>query len=214
MGSVTAVIAWYGSGFLVARRLIGRGHSAVVWWSLAALLGGLTVVPAVFSAAWRRRSGPGLDVVGRPVGAISGLHVMVVGAPERLLATLDAVPPAVARHTGPVTIVGIVGHEAFSGGLDTGERPVAADTVRSVRPCSRSDNRVVTTQGVDGLEAVVAGVGVPDLLVSSSPSGGAPLRRSLRDSLEASARHDLPVLLVPRRRSTVPSGRPAMKVVA
>lgn len=213
MGSVTAVIAWYGSGFLLARRLVGRGHSFVVWWSLAALLGGLTAVPAVFAVAWRRCSGPGIDVVERPVGEVPGLHVMVLGAPGRLPDTLDAVPPAVARHTGPVTIVGIVGHEAFSGGLDTGERPVAADTVRAVRPCSRSDNRVVTTQGVDGLDAVIAGVGVPDLLVPSTAVGAA-LRRSLRDSLEASARHDVPVLLVPLRRATVPSGRSVLEAAA
>lgn len=214
MGSITAVIAWYGSGFLLARRLVGRGHSSVVWWSLAALLGGLTAVPAVFSVAWRRCSEPGIDVVERTGRGVSGLHVMVVGAPDRLPATLDSVPSAVARHTGPVTIVGIVGHEAFSGGLDTGERPAAAATVRSIRPCSRSDNRVVTTQGVDCLDAVIAGVGAPDLLAASCPSGGAALRRSLRDSLEASARHDLPVLLVPPRRAAVPSGRPAMEAAA
>ncbi len=202
MVSATVVIAWYASGFVVAWWLVDRGHSPVVWWSLAALLGGMALLPAAVTRASHRRSAPRLDVVSRPEGLVDGLQLLVVGCTDRLSSALDAVPPAVAGRTGSVTVVGLVGHEAFCTGVDTGERVVAAAEVgAAVRPYSRTDTRIVTTEGADRLDRVIELAGTPDLFVADAPQRVRALRRSLRQHLELSARHDLPVLFAPRGRA-------------
>ncbi len=202
MVSATAVIAWYTSGFVVAWWLVDRGHSPVVWWSLAALLGGMIVLPAAVARTSQRRSTPRLDVASRPEGPVDGLQLLVVGPTDRLSGALDAVPPVVAGRTGSVTVVGLVGHEAFCTGVDTGERVVAAAEVRAaVRPYSTADTRIVTTEGADRLDAVIEQAGTPDLVVADVPQHVRALRRSLRRHLEVSALHDVPVLFAPRGRA-------------
>lgn len=219
MVSVAVVIAWYASGFLLASWLVDRGHSPVVWWSIASLLGGLTLLPAVVARVSSRRTAPRLDVVARPERPVDGVRLMVVGSTDRLRGALDAVPSVVAGRTGSVTVVGLVGHEAFSTGIDTGERAVAADQVRdAVRPYSRADTRIVTTDGSDRIDAVVGQAGEPDLLVTATRRRTGALRRSVRQFLETSARYDVPVLFVsqggPRARSARASVQPHVDVVA
>ena len=202
MVSATVVIAWYASGFVVAWWLVDRGHSPVPWWSLAALLGGMTVLPAAAIRATHRRAVPRLDVVSRPGGDVDGLRLLVVGTTDRLSDALDAVPPVVAGRTGSATVVGLVGHEAFCTGVDTGERVVAAAEVcAAVRPYSRTDTRIVTTEGADRLDRVMEQAGTPDLVVVDAPRRTGALRRLLLRHLEISARHDVPILFAPRGRA-------------
>lgn len=218
MVSVAVVIAWYLSGFLIASWMVDRGHSPVVWWSIAALLGGMTAAPAAVARATHRRSRPRLDVVSVPDAHGNGVRLMIVGPADRLDGVLDAVPPAVAGRTGAVTVVGLVGHEAFCAGVDTGERAVAADVVRdAVRPHARTDARIVTTEGFGRVDSVIAQAGLPDLLVADARRRAGALRRSLRTYLEVSARHDVPILFAPRGAGDValPSAaQPHVDVVA
>lgn len=219
MAAVVVVIAWYASGFLVAWWLVDRGHSPVVWWSVAALLGGLTVLPAVVARASIGRAEAVLDVVARPDRPTDGLRLAVIGPTDRLRGALDTVPPPVAGRTGSVTLVGLVGHEAFASGVDTGERAAAAtDLCEVVRPHARTDTRVVTTVGGDRLDAVIEAAGTPDLLVAATGRRTGALRRSFRQHLEISARLDVPLLFAPVGASDDThaswAGRSPMDVVA
>lgn len=209
MSSIIAVVGWYLSGFLIARHLVDHGHSPMMWWGIAALLGAATAVPALFAVLWRRAGSPQVEVIAQAPIDDGALHVLAVAPVDRLAASLEAIPPSVGGRADAVTLVGTVGFEAFSSGVDTGERARAAEIIgRRLRPCSTTDNRVITTVGVGRLEAVVAQVGVPDLVVSSPRPGKATTRLALRRCLELSAEHDIPVLMVPDATSLPTSAVP------
>lgn len=206
MSSILVVIGWYASGFVIARGLVAHGHSASMWWVAAALLGAMVVIPALFATIWRHRSPVHLDLVHRSPFPFGHMHVVVVAPITQLGAVIDAIPTPIGQHTDLVTVVGTVGHEAFSTGIDTGERERAAASMRTlVRPCSTTDNRIVTTSGSRQVAAVFDEVGVPDLVVTGTRPGRTPTRRALEQSLELSAAHDVPVLLTPADRAPNPS---------
>lgn len=206
MSSILVVIGWYAAGFVIARGLIDHGHSPMMWWVGAALLGAMVAVPAVLAALWRHRAPIELDLVHCSPFPSSGMHVVAVAPIDRLNAAIDAIPAPVGQRTDLVTVVGTVGYEAFSAGIDTGEREHAAASMRTlVRPCSTTDNRIVTTNGSRPLAAVFDEVGVPDFVVTGTRPGRLPTRRAFEQSLELSAAHDVPVLIAPAKRTTDPA---------
>lgn len=209
MSELLVVIGWYATGFVVAHGLVGRGHSPVIWWVGAAVLGALVFAPAVCALIWRSRTSGGLDLVHRGSSTkdwVRGLHVVAVAPVDHLGSVIDEIPTPIGQQAHRVTVVGTVGHEAFCSGIETGERRRAAQSIGAlVRPCSTTDDRIVTTEGVQSLAAVFSQVGVPDLVVTRARPGRTPCRRALEMSLELSAAHGLPVLIAPVRRSLIPT---------
>ncbi|WP_436794850.1 hypothetical protein [Actinospongicola halichondriae] len=206
MSSIFVVIGWYVTGFLVARALIDHGHSPMMWWVAAALLGAMVTLPAVIATIWAHRVPVALDLVERSPSPSSVMHVVAVAPIDRLEGAVDAIPTPVGRRTDLVTVVGTVGYEAFSHAVETGERAHAAASMRSlIRPCSITDNRIVTTEGPRQLAAVFDEVGVPDIVVLGTRPGRIPTRRAFERSLELSAAHDVPVLITPWNRSPTPA---------
>lgn len=208
MSSLLVVVGWYVVGFLVAHRLVAAGHSPVVWWTCAALLGACIVIPAAFAVAWRRRMPVGLDVVHRGRRTTTDLHVMAVAPVDQLCGTLDALPLTVGARADAVSVVATVGHEAYARGIATGERRRATKAIAAeVRPHSSTDDRIVTTQGARPLETVFSTIGVPDLLVQASRSRS-QTRRALERDLRLCAAHDVPLLIASPARTRAEAPTP------
>lgn len=206
MSAFVAIVGWYAAGFLLADRLVLRGHSPVVWWTVAALLGALVVAPALIVVLWRRHADVRVDVVamGTPASATPalrtsghGLHLAAIDRPESLANTVGSVPSPVAQRLGRVSLVATVAREAFSPAFETGERATGKAAVRRTRPLAEGDDRLVTSAGADETVRVFELVGVPDLVLVGVGRRPSAARRQVARSIETSLRCAVPVLLVP-----------------
>jgi hypothetical protein len=112
-----------------------------------------------------------------------------------------AVPAALTARALRVSAVGIVGHEAFSSVVDTGERPIAVETLRSVRQFAPDEDRLLTSGGVGQLDAALHHVGVPDLVIATVGDTNRAIRHNLRQAIEASSRCAVPIMVLPDSRT-------------
>ena len=196
MSAIMTIVVWYAAGFFLADRLVLRGHSPIVWWTVAALFGALAVVPALVAVFWRWRTDARLDVIA--IGSSDeGLHLAAMGRPESLAVAVGSFPSSLATRLGRVSLVVTVGHQAFNPVFETGERSAGASAVRGVRPLAEDDDRLVTCAGVDETVRAFEHVGVPDLVVAAVDERSHAARRQVARCIETSLRCAVPVLLAP-----------------
>lgn len=196
MSAIFTIVGWYAAGFLLADRLVVRGHSPVVWWTAAALLGAFVVLPAALAVAWSRRRAETTHVVvaGRPH---EGLHLAAIGPVGHLDGALAAVPGPLAENVGRVSLVATVGHEAVNPVFETGERSAALRGLRRVRPLASDDDRLVTSGGIGSASGSFDIVGVPDLVVASVDGRTSTMRRRVALGVETARRCAVPIMFVP-----------------
>lgn len=196
MSAIFTIVGWYAAGFLLADRLVARGHSPVVWWTGAALLGAFVAVPAVLAVTRRRRTTAPADVV-RIGSPVDGLHLAAVGSVDHLVTGLAAVPGSLAARIGRVSLVATVGHEAFTPAFETGERSAAKRALRRVRPMAPDDDRLVTPGGIDSATGAFDVVGVPDLVVASVDGRSSAIRHRVAQGIDIARRCAVPIMFVP-----------------
>lgn len=213
MSAIFTIVGWYAVGFVLADRLVVRGHSPVVWWTGAALLGALVAVPAAYAVFRRRRPTTPADVVRIGVPA-DGLHLAAIGSVDHLDASLAAVPGPLATRVGRVSLVATVGHEAFSPAFETGERSAAKRALRQVRPMAPDDDRLVLPGAIDAAAGAFDVVGVPDLVVTSVEGRRSTIRRRVAQGIDAARRGAVPIMFVPASTDRDRRPAPASEVVA
>lgn len=197
MSAVLVIIGWYAIGFVVAARLVSQGHSAPLWWPAAALLGAAVVLPAALVVGRRRRTPTSAHVVGTARAEDDGLHVLELTSRTQDDTALDRLPLAISARAGRTSIVGVVGHEAFSDVVDTGERAHMVDRVTWQRPFAGTADRLVAADSPAGVDAAVDVVGVPDVI--AAPIGGSrrAARRGAAFAIDLARRHRTAVALLP-----------------
>jgi nucleotide-binding universal stress UspA family protein len=105
------ILAWLGTGALVAIAMVRRGHAALSWTFVGLLLGPLAVPLALDARAQRRSrvavtSWPGARGVG-PVSLIAGID----GSPEAIAAVQEAVA-LLGDRLGRVRLVAVIHQDA------------------------------------------------------------------------------------------------------
>lgn len=205
MEAFVVVILWYLAGFAFAHALVRRGHSPVLLYPSAALLGAAVLLPAAVAVIARRSMDVDAEMIDLADGSTTsdatasgdGVHVVLLPPADTRSSGFDRLPEALRQRIARTSIVATTSHESRIAGLGTGERARATELLRECGPFWPLPDRVLAVRSRAGIDVALDGLGEPDVVAMPTGSTTRSQSRSIAEAFELSAHHGIPVGVLP-----------------